>query len=220
MRADLHIHTHHSGDNHQKLEEIFREVQLQGIGGVAICDHNTIQGSQEAARLAPQGIIVLQGIEVTSDDGHILALNVREDVPRGKSAAETIDIIHAQGGIAVAAHPFRLWSGLGRKVIEANSFDAIEVMNGRNTRHGNQKSMSLATKLDKPFTGGSDAHKPESIGEAYTIFPDSVTSAEGMIKAIMSKDVLVEGTGRSKKETLRYGGKSIAKWMSRGMKRL
>lgn len=220
MRADLHIHTHHSGDNHQKLEEIFREVKLRGIGGVAICDHNTIRGSLEAVKSAPKGILVLTGIEVTSHDGHILALNVNADVPRGRSAPETVDLIHSQGGIAVAAHPFRMWSGLGRKVIEANHFDAIEVMNGRNTRGGNRRSMKLATRLNKPFTGGSDAHKPESIGEAYTIFRDDITSADEMIKAILAKDVMVEGTGRSRKETIRYGSKSVAKWMSRGMKRL
>jgi len=220
MRADLHIHTHHSGDSNQKLEDIFREAQLRGLGGVAICDHNTIRGSLEAVRLAPKDVIVLKGIEVTSDEGHILALNVSEDIPRGRSAAETIDLIHTQGGIAVAAHPYRAWSGLGRKVIEANHFDAIEVMNGRNTKNGNRMSMKLATRLNKPFTGGSDAHRPESIGDAYTVFFDDVTSAEEMVKAIMSKQVMVEGTGRNRKETLRYGSKSIAKWMSRGMKRL
>ena len=220
MRADLHIHTHHSGDNSQKLEEIFREVQRQGLGAVAICDHNTIRGSLEAEKLAPEGLIVLKGIEVTSDDGHILALNLSEDVPRGRSAGETIDIIHSLGGIAVAAHPFRMWSGLGRSVIEANPFDAIEVLNGRNTNKGNQKSMKLASRLDKPFTGGSDAHKPDSIGEALTIFADDCVSASDLVKAILAKQVEIQGKGRSKKETLSYGSKSIAKWMSRGMKRL
>lgn len=220
MKADLHIHTHHSGDNHQQLADIFHEAEAQGLGAIAICDHNTIKGSLEAERLAPKRVIVLRGVEVTSEDGHILALNVTGDVPRGRSAAETIELIHAQGGIAVAAHPYRMWSGLGRKATQANPFDAIEVMNGRNTSKGNKRAMRLADELGKPFTGGSDAHRPDSIGEALTIFPDDCSTADDLVKAILSKNVAVEGKGRNRRETLRYGSKSILKWMSRGMKRL
>jgi hypothetical protein len=67
---------------------------------------------------------------------------------------------------------------------------------------------------------GSDAHKPSNIGVAITVFPDSVNSREDMIRAILNKQVLVEGSGRHAKETFSYGGRSIAKWMRRGMRRL
>ena len=79
MRADLHIHTFHSRDNHQTLQEIFQAAKTRGLGVIAITDHNTTVGAMEALRSAPDWLIVLPGIEITSEDGHILALNVLQE---------------------------------------------------------------------------------------------------------------------------------------------
>jgi len=220
MKADLHIHTNYSGDNGQRLEEIFREAERIGLGAVGIADHNTIEGAMKAMKMAPEGLIVVPAIEITSSDGHILAYNVERDVPRGRSVAETIDIIHSLGGIAVAAHPFRIWSGLGSKEVRRNKFDAVEVLNARNTDGGNRKSRKLARSLDLPITAGSDAHKPSDIGEAILLFLDDCQTVEDLIQAIMDKKVKAQGSGRSTKGTVSYGSKSIAKWLLRGMKRL
>jgi predicted metal-dependent phosphoesterase TrpH len=220
MKADLHIHTHHSGDNEQKLEEIFLMAKHHGLGAIGVTDHNTLKGGLEARQSAPPWLIVIPSIEVTSAEGHILAYNVSGEVPRGRSVAETIDTIHQLGGIAVAAHPYRVWSGLGAKVILHNRFDAIEAINGRNTRGSNKKGILLAERAHLPATGGSDAHHPENIGEALTIFPDDCHTAEELMKAILDGRTYVEGAGRGSRETLRYGSKSIYHWLGRGMKRL
>jgi len=220
MKADLHVHTHLSGDNEQKLEEIFEAARRIGLAAIAIADHNTIQGGLEAKKIAPQGLIVVPAVEITTAEGHVLAYNVLEDVPREKGVAETIELIHERGGIAVAAHPYRLWSGLGSKVILRNHFDGIEVINGRNTKGGNSNAFKLAQRAHLPMTGGSDAHRPENIGEALTIFPDDCHTVEDLIKAIMEDRTYVEGRGRGRKETIRYGSKSISQWLGRGMRRL
>jgi len=220
MRADLHIHTHHSGDNEQNLEEVFASVKRLNLDAIGIADHNTLKGGIEAKAQAPPGLIVIPAIEVTSEEGHILAYNVSDDVPRGRSVAETIDIIHQLGGIAVAAHPYRLWSGLGSKVVLRNHFDALEAINGRNTIDGNRKAIELAQRAHLPVIGGSDAHRPEKIGEGLTIFPDDCHTMEDLIKAILDGRTIVEGTGRGTRETLRYGSRSISQWLGRGMKRL
>lgn len=220
MKADLHIHTHHSGDNEQKLEEIFLMAKRLGLGAIGVTDHNTLKGGLEAKASAPPDLLVIPAVEVTSEEGHILAYNVYEDIPRGRTAAETIDIIHQLGGIAVAAHPYRMWSGLGSTVILRSSFDAIEVMNGRNTREGNRKAMMLAERAHLPVTGGSDAHRAEKIGEALTIFPDDCHTIEELMKAILDGRTHVEGAGRGTRETFRYGSRSISQWLGRGMKRL
>jgi predicted metal-dependent phosphoesterase TrpH len=220
MKADLHIHTHHSGDNEQRLEEIFLMAKRLGLGAIGVTDHNTLKGGLEAKATAPPDLLVIPAVEVTSKEGHILAYNVSEDVPRGRTAAETIDIIHQLGGIAVAAHPFRMWSGLGSTVILRSSFDAIEAMNGRNTREGNRKAMMLAERAHLPVTGGSDAHRADKIGEALTIFPDDCNTIEELMKAILDGRTHVEGAGRGTRETFRYGSRSISQWLGRGMKRL
>jgi predicted metal-dependent phosphoesterase TrpH len=220
MRADLHIHSFHSKDNHQTAQEIFKAAKSMGLGAIAITDHNTTVGAMEVLRLAPEGLIILPGIEITSADGHILALNVEQEIPRGLSVPETIDRIHAIGGIAVAAHPYRKWSGLKESMIRKSPFDAIEAINGRNTRKNNRRVLDLALELELPMIAGSDAHKPGNIGAAVTVFADSVQSRDEMINAILNKQVLLDGSGRHTKETISYGGSSIAKWMRRGMRRL
>ncbi len=220
MRADLHIHTFHSKDNHQTLQDIFQAAKRKELGAIAITDHNTIEGAMAVMKSAPEWLLVMPGIEITSEDGHILALNVQQDIPKGLSARETIGRIHRAGGIAVAAHPYRKWSGLKESDVRRNKFDAVEAINGRNTPGCNQRVLDLALELGLPMIAGSDAHKSSSIGAAITVFPDSINSLEDMIRAILNKQVLVEGSGRRAKETLSYGSRSIAKWMRRGMRRL
>ncbi len=220
MRADLHIHTFHSKDNHQTLEEIFQAAKTRGLGAIAITDHNTTVGAMEALKSAPDWLIVLPGIEITSEDGHILALNVLKEIPKGLSAPETINKIHDAGGIAVAAHPYRKWSGLRESTIRKSSFDAVEGINGRNTRNTNRRVLDLASEIGLPKIAGSDAHKPSNIGAAVTIFSDSVHTRDEMIQAILNKQVSLEGSGRQTKETFSYGSRSIARWMRRGMRRL
>ncbi len=220
MRADLHIHTFHSKDNHQTVQEIFQAAKRKDLGAIAITDHNTTVGAMEVLEAAPDWLIVLPGIEITSEDGHILALNVRQEIPKGLSARETIGKIHDSGGIAVAAHPYRKWSGLKESMIRESPFDAIEAINGRNTRKSNRRVLDLAAELGLPKVAGSDAHKPKKIGAAITVFPDSVRNGDEMIQAIMNKQVSVQGSGRQRRETLSYGSMSIAKWMRRGMRRL
>ena len=220
MRADLHIHTYHSPDSEQRIEEVLRAAARLCLGAIAVSDHNSLGGAIETMNTAPPELLVIPAIEVSSAEGHILAYNVTDEVPRDKSAAETIELIHARGGIAVAAHPYRLWNGLGSKVVLDNRFDAIEAMNGRNTERGNAKAIELAQRAHLPMTGGSDAHCAENIGSGLTVFPDDCTTVEDLIRAILDGRTHVEGAGRDAKETWRYGSKSIWRWIGRGMKRI
>ena len=220
MRADLHIHTFHSKDNHQTLREIFKAARDKDLGAIAITDHNTLAGAIEAMKSAPDWLIVMPGIEITSADGHILGLNVQHEIPKGLSVPETIGRIHGAGGIAVAAHPYRKWSGLKESMIRMSQFDAIEAINGRSTRRSNRRVLDLALELGMPMVAGSDAHKPSNIGAAVTVFPDSVRGRDEMVRSIINKQVLVEGSGRQTKETFSYGGRWIARWMRRDMRRL
>jgi histidinol phosphatase-like PHP family hydrolase len=105
-------------------------------------------------------------------------------------------------------------------MIRKSPFDAIEAINGRNTRKNNRRVLDLALELELPMIAGSDAHRPGNIGAAVTVFADSVHSRDEMIGAILNKQVLVDGSGRHTKETISYGGMSVAKWMRRGMRRL
>ena len=219
MKIDMHVHTVYSGDSCNSVQDILEACRRVGLNGVVVLDHNTLRGGREAVAIKSD-ILIIPGIEVSSADGHILAFNVNEEIPRDLTVEETIDRIHAQGGVAVAAHPYRVWSGLGERNVLGRSFDAIECQNGRSTKRGNCMAAELAEEMKKPMTGGSDSHEPESIGRAYTVFPEGITDVEGVMKALLEGKATTEGTNRDGRATLRYGRKAIGEWVGRGMKRM
>lgn len=216
MRADLHIHTDRSSDGRQSLDEVIRRCSELGLGAVSVTDHN----GMNCYPFQAQGVIVLPGMEITTADGHVLAYLINEPVPRGRSVEETIDLIHEQGGIAVAAHPYRWWSGLGEKNVRGRKFDALETLNSRSLRLGNLRAARLARTMGLPGIGGSDAHITDHIGRALTIFPDDCQNAEDLARAIRTGAVSTEGRSRGLGESLSYGTKSIFRWARRGFRRM
>lgn len=163
FRYDLHVHTEHSRDGFCSIAEAVRAARARGLNGIAITDHDTINGNLEAAKIGSDGFIIIPGIEVSSENGHILGLGVSEPIPRGLSAMETVAAIKEQGGLAIAAHPF----GLGRRIgiVSKAKFDAIEVFNSR-TYLGNRLAYKFAERNGLPMVAGSDAHYSDEIGLA------------------------------------------------------
>jgi len=219
MKADLHIHSSYSADSRSRIPDILRRARELGFGAIAIADHNTVEGAIEAMDIA-EDIIILPAIEISSREGHIIAYNIIEEIPRDLSVAETIRRIHDAGGIAVAPHPYRMWSGLGEIAVIENDFDAIEAMNGRSTDRDNERSKLLARKLGFPVTAGSDSHDIESIGSCYTVFPDECISAEDLVRSIIDGRTSVAGRGRRIGDSLKYATKCVAEWIGRGMRRI
>ena len=189
----------------------------EGIGIVAITDHNEFKAFDV---LKDNGkVIVIPAEEVTSDEGHIVALGIDRQIPRGMGIQATIDAIHEAGGIAVAAHPYRWWSGLGPKNTQKYDFDCIEALNARSIPSANIKSMKLAKKIGKPLTAGSDAHSPERVGWGYVELPDDITTWQEAVQAIGEGKAKPFSKSRGFLRTLRYGIKSIGQWIGRGFRR-
>ncbi len=201
MKIDLHLHTHYSKDATTSLNEVIRCAKKQGLDGVAVTDHDTVLG---ALRLAKQRcLLVIPGSEVSSLNGHVLALNVTEPVTPKLSLVETVEEIHQSGGIAIIAHPSAvLKTGLGHRITSSSNLDGVEVINGLAFPFFITTYMSrrLAQRLSLPQTAGSDAHHPQEIGNAYT-----------KVNADSNKDDVVEAIRRGK--TVPFG-KPIA-WMLR-----
>ena len=97
LKLDLHIHSQYSEDGAGSPKEIIKILQKKGLHGMAITDHNTVRGGLESLKVAPKDFIVIPGIEVSTKDGHIIGLNVKEDIPRRLTSGETIDKIIEQG---------------------------------------------------------------------------------------------------------------------------
>ena len=166
-------------------------------------------------------IIIIPAEEVSSAEGHILALGIDRLIPRDLSIQETIDRIHEAGGYAFAAHPYRWWSGLGEENTLKYPFDGIEARNGRSVPAANRRSERLARRVGKPMTAGSDAHTPRHIGEGYVEVPDDLKTWQEVVQYIMENEApIVCSHSRHAKETLKYGFKSITQWILRGFKKM
>ncbi len=194
-KADLHTHTKHSGlskvlfikipDSVSEPRDVVRAAEAKGLDVLCVTDHNSTRGGIEARKHA-KSVEVVVGEEVQTLDGEVLGLFLSEDVPSGRSAQETIDIIHGMGGVAVAPHPFSAHcSALGDKVLGLD-LDGIEVFNAfHRDRYSNDLALSKCSASGKALTGGSDAHAPMMVGDGYTTFEGR--TAEELRKAIVSR---------------------------------
>lgn len=220
MKLDLHIHSSHSRDGVASPTDIIRRCRQLGLSGLAITDHNVIDGSLEAQVLGrTEGILVVGGLEVSSADGHILAYGVRELVPRGLSAAETVDRIRASGGVAVAAHPVRFPSGIGLEAARGNPFDGVEVLNGGSSARANRRARVMAGSLGVSQTGGSDAHRLREVGRSWTVVENAFTEDQ-VIAAIKKGSARAGGRSRTLSEGVVYSMETLVEWLKGGMNRL
>jgi len=175
--CDPHIHTTFSDGRHSPREVVDRASGLPSLDIIAITDHDCIEGALEAVQHAEArgtALRVIVGEEVSSRDGHILGLFLRELVSPGMSALDTILAIHEQGGLAIAAHPFRRPGREGVAALAASlPFDAVEVLNGAPTPRA-RAANHRAARIDlrgRAVTAGSDAHIKEMVARCCTAYP-------------------------------------------------
>jgi predicted metal-dependent phosphoesterase TrpH len=184
IRADLHIHTTYSADSLITPKDLVYYAKRRGLNACAVTDHNTLDGAYKIAK--ETDFLIIPGMEVSSADGHIVALNVHELIPRGYSAVETVARIHKAGGVAIACHPYVYFKGcLGEKVRE--DFDAIEVINARAYpfKRSVKKAREAAERLKLPQVAGTDAHFGPQIGIGYTEIETSELTVEAILDAIL-----------------------------------
>jgi len=220
MKLDLHIHSGYSKDASASAAEIVRRCKSLGLDGLAITDHNEIKGSLEAfAIAASEGVVVVRGMEVSAIEGHVLALGVRQPIPRGLSVPETVEKIRLAGGVAIAAHPSRFPSGMGLKRARDMDFDGIEVLNGGSSRRSNERAKIVAEHRGLPMTAGSDAHGIEQLGKAWTVI-ESASNEDDVIQAISQGRCNVAGRSRTAGEGVRYSLETLVEWLRGDLRRL
>jgi predicted metal-dependent phosphoesterase TrpH/glycosyltransferase involved in cell wall biosynthesis len=167
--CDLHLHTEHSFDCAVPVSDLLDHAEEQGLGAIAVTDHNVFSGAQEAVELARgRGLVVIPGEEVKTQSGEVIGLFLREAIPRGMTMPETVAAIREQGGIVYLPHPFdRLHtipdaSTLHRLLAE---IDVFEVYNARLLLEGmNDEALRFARKYNLTMGAGSDAHVLQGVG--------------------------------------------------------
>ena len=194
LKIDLHVHSQFSADSVADPEEIVAIARKKGLHGLAITDHNTSEcvdyflqkGLMHPDGLPVDNFLILPGQEITTSEGHLLALGISLPNLKGISPQEAIEIIHSKGGLAIPPHPYDLFrAGLRENILETLNFDALEVFNAATTfKCYNRRAFDYAKKRGLAMTAASDAHHPEAVGTAYSLFEGHDFSVQGVLNAI------------------------------------
>jgi predicted metal-dependent phosphoesterase TrpH/glycosyltransferase involved in cell wall biosynthesis len=168
--ADLHLHTSWSHDCQIPVEDLLDHAEAEGLGAIAVTDHNVFGGAEEAVELARgRELVVIPGEEVkTAGQGEVIGLFLSEEVPRGLSFRETVEAIRAQGGIVYLPHPFdRLHAIPEAATLHRHlaQVDVLEVYNARLLFEAyNDEALRFARKYNLTMGAGSDAHVLQGVG--------------------------------------------------------
>ena len=222
LKIDLHIHSQYSEDATGSPREIMKLLQKKGLHGMAITEHNSIKGSLEALKLKSKDFVIIPGVEISTADGHLLALGVKEDITRNLSVQETIEKILDAGGIPIVPHLFRKMSGIKKEKLETihQKIPAIEVFNGCSLPKTNIKTAKVAKEFNLGGTGGSDAHDPSYVGYGYTIIESTEMNIDSILSEINKKNTWGEGTTIPLQARRDRMLKSIKQFFQRGFKRI
>ena len=192
--VELHCHTSASFDSLANPAAVARAAAARGLTHLAVTDHDRIDAALRLRDAAPQNLTIIVGEEVKSVDGDLIALFLRELVPPGLSAVETIAAVREQGGLVGVPHPFDGLRGFGRKSgtsLEsiAHLVDWVEAYNARVIGgHANEKAAHFAREHGLPGVGASDSHTVMEVGVTYNIVEGDPGTPAGLLAALAGVD--------------------------------
>ncbi len=194
LKFDLHSHSRFSADGVAEPEDMIRVAKERGLSGFAITDHNTCEcvdyflqhGLMREDGLPVDDFLIIPGQEVTTAQGHLLALGVTLPDLRMAPAKDVAELIQRKGGLAIPPHPYDLFrAGIRESDLDEIKFDALEVFNAATTmKRYNRQAFDYAQAKGYPMTSSSDAHHAEALGTAYTILNVKEFSVKGVLDAI------------------------------------
>jgi len=201
------MHTDHSPDCATPVEVLLATAREQGLGAIAITDHNEISGALDAFTKA-DGIKVIVGEEVkTATQGEVIGLFLRERIARGMSLEETVAEIRRQGGLVYVPHPFdRMHAVPGYEHLLAilDDIDAIEVFNPRVAIGSfNEEAARFAAKYRLTAAAGSDAHVAAGLGSVRLRMRD-FDGAEEFLDSLREAEIQTRPTSLLYVQALKF----------------
>ena len=204
---DLHVHTvRGSSDSSLTPQQLIKEARKIGLDGVCLTEHSGGWDGPGLLRAFEEtDIVVVKGLEVETDMGHVLVFGLHSYIDGIHRVGELRRVVDKAGGVMLSAHPFRnlfnhppynlnlLFGGeeeRPRTALEAATHplfelvDDLEVANGSNTERENRFALEVARHLGLRGTGGSDAHSSNGLGKYVTVFDGEVGSEAELIEAL------------------------------------
>ena len=180
IKTLIHVHTNYSYDGNTPPEELARFAEREGIGCVAVTDHDTIEGARHLAGITDVNVIV--GEEVSTRDGDLIGLFLTRRIRPGMSARNTALAIKEQGGLVLVPHPFIKVLGCGLRDTTwriADLIDAVEVFNAQNIlKRPDRMADRFACGIGFTRYVGSDSHTRSSIAPCYQLMRDFTGPAD------------------------------------------
>jgi predicted metal-dependent phosphoesterase TrpH len=196
---DMHLHTTAgASDSGLSPEDLAEEALARGLTGINITEHDRLWDAYKLNeyRERHSGLFVNNGMEVSTDLGHMIVVGLPQYVAGIRQAAELRRVLDDCGGFMSVAHPFRHWfdpvyfrkqgkepftmtpEQAAERMPVFQLVDAIEALNGANTPRENLFALKVAKALGKPVTGGSDAHSRSGIGFYCTVLEKDVATPD------------------------------------------
>ena len=202
--VDLHTHTRESSQcASQSVDELISRALHVGLDGVAVTDHNLVDGALRAQRLGRRrGMNVFVGVEVLTEEiGDVLVYGLQRNFPEAPISLRRLTrIVAREGGIMFAAHPFRqhahnaMWAYFEdtkfdwRRELELpdllSSLTGVEIYNCGCTPQENEAAALFAARFRLRGIAGSDAHGQWRVGWCATEFQYPIETDEQLIDAL------------------------------------
>ena len=203
MLIDLHNHTWpRSHDSVLDPADLVNRARTAGLDGICLTEHDSVWDPAEAQRIADeQGFLVIPGVEISTDDGHILAFGVEKYVFGMHRIGRLAEHVDERGGCLVAAHPYRRqipwkddadeWRNAVERATQNPAYAhciALEVLNGRGKDRENAFSLDIAKQMNLPGTAGTDSHAVHDIGKVATYFEaDRIETWQDLVRELKSR---------------------------------
>jgi len=201
---DMHVHTTRgASDSGLNPEDLAAEAIRRGLTAVHLSEHDRLWDRYvlNEFRASHPETLFANGMEVSTDMGHILTLGLKEYVGGIRHLETLRKVADEQGAFLVVAHPFRhffdpvyfrrqgkepftMTPEQASKLPVFQFVDAIEALNGANTLRENLFALRVAKALGKPVTGGSDAHSTQGIGFFCTVVEKDCSTQEELLEEL------------------------------------
>jgi hypothetical protein len=200
MLIDLHCHTFPlSADSFLSPDQLIERAKAVGLDGVCLTEHDSVWEPRKVRELAQRhNFLIIPGIEVNTDDGHILVFGLNLYVNGMHQVPQLAQLVAEASGAMVSPHPYRqftpllrmdddFWTMALERAAANPAFHyvcALEAINGRSTQNENLFSWQLCARLALPAVAGSDAHEPGDIGTCATRFQRPVADVEDLVREL------------------------------------
>jgi len=197
MLIDLHAHTWpRSHDSVLNPDDLVARAKQAGLDAIVFTEHDTVWDRKSVDELcAKHNFLVIAGIEISTDDGHILSFGIDKYVFGMHRSRELAAYVEKFEGVMVAAHPYRRqmpWFSRDDDEYQTALDKAsrnpayqyvrgLEELNGRGSEKENEFSRRLCAAMNLPGTGGTDSHAISDIGKCATYFETEIHDERELI---------------------------------------